>query len=161
MARARLTLGGGLFADVDRSGAPSVALSGSVTEAADLKPLTQLGNQVRFDLSGVKHVNSLGVRGWVVFIRACEQAGVTLIIDRVSPVMVSQMSMITHFMGKNTVTSLFAPYLCESCGSEHNELIIVTPGIPPTVAPSVQCPKCKATMVLDNPLDLYTSLFKS
>lgn len=159
MAKPQLDLGGGLSAAVDRASVTTVTLHGHMTEKANLTPLTQLGTPVRFDLSGVDHINSLGVRGWMQFIKKCETAGVAMQFDRVSAVMVQQMSMISGFMGtRSHIASLFAPYACDNCGNMQTELIAVTPGAALSVRPSMPCTKCGQTALLDESPTMYTSL---
>src|SRR5262245_11585730 len=136
-------LGGSLKAEINRrDGATYVTLAGDITEAADLSPLTKQGSPVVVDLAGIRRINSLGVRTWVLFVRQAETSGIDLYFERCAPVIVGQMSMIRHFMGaKSQVRTLFAPYLCESCGTEHLELIQVSPGQKLAVPPTVVCPK--------------------
>ena len=86
-------------------------------------------------------------------------AGRVLTFERVPPVMVSQMSMISNFMGHSRVTSVLTPYLCPKCSTEHLELVDVGEGRQPHFAESISCPKCKAAMEFDDVREMYTELF--
>jgi hypothetical protein len=160
MAKQAVDLGGGLTAHVEmRDGATWVTLSGNVTEAADFLPLTKMRGPLRFDLGAVERINSLGVRSWVTFVKKCETSGIELIFERCSPVIVTQISMISNFMGRSRVKSLYAPYVCGACNTEHLQLVEVTPGAPLAVQPTLPCPKCQSVMQLDELDAMYRSLF--
>ncbi len=161
MAKTDQELGGSLVARVEvRDGATWIALIGKVTEAANFTPLMKQRSPVHVHLSAVERINSLGVRGWVHFVRDCEAAGLAMTFDRVSPVMIQQVSMISNFFGaRSQVRSLFVPYLCPKCNSEDTKLVEVTPGAPLPVALTVPCPKCGSPMQLEELEEMYASLF--
>ncbi len=153
-------LGGSLTARIEpRDGGTAVALDGNLTEAANLALLMTLPAPVRFDLSGVDRINSLGVRSWVQFVRDSEAAGRALSFERCSPVLVQQLSMISNFMGSQSrVTSMFVPYLCPSCSAEATHLVEVMVGVPLSVPFTIPCPKCKTAMQVDELEEMYASL---
>lgn len=161
MAKLSQPLGGPLSAQIEqRDGATSVALVGKVTEAADFSKLIALRTPLRVDLSAIENINSLGVRSWCNFVRDCEAAKLPLVVEKVSPVMVQQMSMISSFMGTHAwVTSILVPYLCPSCNAEDQRLVEVTRGEPVTVPSSIPCPKCTTQMQVDELEEMYDNLF--
>ncbi|MBS1118284.1 MAG: hypothetical protein H6Q90_512 [Deltaproteobacteria bacterium] len=160
MANPAQDLGGKLLAQIEpRDGGTWVALAGTVTEIADFTPLTKLRSPLRLDLIGIERINSLGVRSWIHFVRDCELAGLELSFERCSPVMIQQLSMISNFMGtRSRVKSLFVPYLCPMCNAEQLSLLEVAPNGPLMVPPTIPCPKCRATMHLDELEEMYTGL---
>lgn len=155
------SLGGPLTARIEsRDGATYVTLAGAITEAADFTPLTTQRSPMVIDLSAVDRINSIGVRNWVHFVKQCETAGLDVVCDRCSPVIVQQISMISNFMGARTrVRSLFAPYLCPTCSAEHLQLYEVKPGVPLAVPTQIACPKCGAVTHLDELEAMYPALF--
>ncbi|MBA3391095.1 MAG: hypothetical protein H0T89_00540 [Deltaproteobacteria bacterium] len=162
MPKIAQSLGGSLAAHIEyRDGGTSVALFGKVTEAADFSKLTALRTALWVDLSAVENINSLGVRAWCNFVRDCERAKQPLVIEKMAPVMVQQMSMISSFMGTHAqVKSIFVPYLCPSCNAEDLRLVELTSRDAPVTVPSnVLCPKCKTPMQVDELDGMYENLF--
>ncbi len=161
MAKSGQDLGGSLKAQIEpRDGGTWIALSGPITELADLTPLTRQRGPLRMDLAGVDRINSVGVRNWIQFVTKAETMGLSVAFERVSPALVLQMSMITNFMGTHPqIRSLLAPYLCTSCQNEHLQAIEVTPGVPVAVPGRLPCPKCGQPMQLDELEAMYGTLF--
>ncbi|MDX2088767.1 MAG: STAS domain-containing protein [Kofleriaceae bacterium] len=158
---AKHDLGGGLHYRVERrNGTTWIALTGNVSEVADFEPLKQLPPPLLIDPSEVTRINSLGVRGWIYFVREIEALGHTLTFERVPPVLVVQMSMLSNFMGtRSRSASVLAPYLCPSCQHEELALLQLTDGKLAEVKDTAPCPKCKATMEFDDVVTMYTELF--
>jgi len=144
-----------------RAGATWIALAGNLDEGADFSSVKQLPGSLVLDLGEIGRVNSLGVRNWIHFVRDYEAAGAALTFERCAPMMVQQMSMITNFMGtRSHVKSLLAPYVCMSCHHELLDLVEIAQGAPIAVQQTRPCPKCNATMELDELLETYTKLFQ-
>lgn len=160
MAKSGQDLGGGLTARVEpRDGGTWAGLAGNLTEAADLSPLTRLRGPLFFDLGGIEHINSLGVRNWVHFVRDCETAGHDVSFERCSPVMVQQISMISNFVGRRArVRSLVVPYLCPACNAEDQQVVALAPGAGLAIPDGIPCPKCKTAMQVDELPEMYESL---
>ncbi|HEY5936329.1 MAG TPA: hypothetical protein VIU61_16875 [Kofleriaceae bacterium] len=160
-AKQGLDLGGSLEARIEsREGATWVGLSGDITEAAKLDELLRLPGPMRIDLGGIRLINSLGVRAWYQFVGRAEAAGTAITVERLAPVMVSQISMIKGFMGSRTrVASILVPYFCQSCGTDDTKLFEVRPGVPLDVPGTSTCPKCKGLTVLDELETMYPTLF--
>jgi DNA-directed RNA polymerase subunit RPC12/RpoP/anti-anti-sigma regulatory factor len=152
---------GGLQARVERRGHGTwIALAGRINEFTNFTPLTQQPGPLTLDLGDIDRINSLGVRSWMYFVRDLEKAGVDLTFERCAPVMVSQSSMITNFLGsRSRVVSIVVPYLCVQCNLEHLQLLTLTPGASVTTA--VACPKCGSRMVLDEVVETYSGLLGS
>ncbi len=140
----------------NEGGVTLVALSGSVDEDADFAALiADLKNhrRLRLDLSRVARINSCGVREWVNFIRALPQTS-QLELEKCSPVVVSQVNMISNFAGAANILSVQAPFICESCMHEENVLLEVKKGEKPTLR-EVKCGECSRPMVFDDIEDSY------
>jgi anti-anti-sigma regulatory factor len=155
MAATALNLGGPLHSQLERRpGGTWVALSGTINEATNLQPLTSLPGPLVIDLAELHRINSMGVRIWMDFVRAREKAGVELVFERCSPIMVGQMSMITHFMGtRSRVKSMHVPYICGACNHEHLQVLEVSTGM--HVPPATTCPRCNSRMTLDDLPETY------
>ncbi|MBN1959766.1 MAG: hypothetical protein JW841_02365 [Deltaproteobacteria bacterium] len=132
-----------------------VSLEGIISENVDFRPLIENladKSRVRFDLSGVNHINSWGVREWVNFIRTISHCDIEL--EKCSPAVVTYLNMISNFAEKARILSVQAPYICESCGNEENILILITPGIIPEVS-EVDCGSCGGKMEFDDIISSY------
>jgi hypothetical protein len=156
-----LALGGSLRSRVERqNGETRVALSGNINERADLTPLEKLPHPLVIDLGGLQRINSIGVRNWMNFVRARESAGAELTFERLPPIMVGQMAMITRFMGaRSRVKSVLVPYACPSCHHEHLQLLEVAPNA--RIEPQMPCPKCATVMELDEVVETYGEVLQS
>ena len=163
MAKLGTDIGGGLTANIEQStGTAQVAIAGAITELSDFSKLKALKGAARIDLSGIDRINSLGVRNWCLFVRDAEAAGLALTFERCSPVIVEQISMISNFFGaKSQVASLQVPYFCESCDTEHAQLIERAPNSPISVPSTNTCPKCGKPAAIDEPENMYEMLSKS
>jgi len=150
-----LTLGRSLQARVEeRSGGTWVALTGNIDESANLAPLVDIPGPLVVDLGEMDRINSIGVRTWMNFVKARETAGAALAIERCSPMMVGQITMITRFMGAQPhVKSLLVPYFCKKCEREHAEALTAEPGA--HVSPTVPCLGCGGHMELEELAETY------
>jgi len=119
-------------------------LNGIVDEDTDLTPLKNLAGPVFLNLSGIKSINSLGIRGWVNFWK--EQSGKEVYYLECPPIIVRQMSMIPSFTGTAHVVSVYAPYVCDNCECE--KLVLINTQELNADAPEIQesfpCTKCGA-----------------
>lgn len=134
-----------------------VALIGEITEEADFSALTNLGSpRLVVDLSRITRINSSGLREWIEFVRACNQAGATLTLENCAPLVVNQLNMIWRFAGEGgSVSSVFAPYYCKHCDLEHQVLIDLSRGPVDAPASSIPCPKCGQTAEFDDIREVY------
>ena len=82
-----------------------------------------------------------------------------LTFERCSPAIVSQMGMISNFMGmRSRVKSVLVPYLCTSCKFEMLDVLELVARMPVKVAPTLRCPSCQDMMELDDLEETYTAL---
>src|SRR4029079_15036018 len=99
----------------ERPGFTTVEFTGEIDENADFSELRrQLKGAVVFRLSGVRRINSFGVREWVNFVRDLPNGSV-LVFSHCSPAIVTQLNMIYNFRGPASVRSVYALYVCEGC----------------------------------------------
>ena len=136
-----------------RAGASHVALEGIISERVEFDTSKiPAGQPVVVDTAKVEHMNSLGVRNWIRFITAlCAQAP-SVTLEKLSPIMVFQASMISTFLGSARVNSYQTPWVCEDC----DRLEIQTHSLQEDIPESVPCPKCKTSgMEFDSDPDSY------
>jgi CheY-like chemotaxis protein len=127
-----------------------VVIKGDITEAtsfADLMPI--MVGRVDFDLSQVTYMNSLGVRAWVQFLKDAPIQGYEL--HACSVPFIVQAALSDAVLGRGTVTSFFAPYVCEKCNHEEERLLqsatVLASELQP---PTFNCPSCAGDLVLDD-----------
>ncbi|NBO37363.1 hypothetical protein EBU99_02135 [bacterium] len=78
------------------------------------------------NLSGLRSINSLGIREWSQFLQTlCQRSQVTL--EECAVVFIDQANIVPQILAKAKVTSFFAPYFCPQCNIELNcKLSVVT-----------------------------------
>jgi len=128
-----------------------ITVAGVVSEEARLEVPDARGRRVIIDARGVERMNSMGVRNWIDFIDSLQQQTPEIIIRHLPPVMVSQASMITTFIGRSRVESFLSPWYCPRCENTLEQLHAFTDDLPH----SIQCPKCRSAMELDWDRDAY------
>jgi CheY-like chemotaxis protein len=145
----------GLWEVTDKGDALQVALRGDITERTEFTALReQLGQrEIVFDLSGVRYMNSTGIRRWVEFLESLgDKASYSFV--RCSVGFTAQLSLVDRAAGHGRVVSFMAPYRCEVCDRESEHLIravdLVRPAgksLPDT--PRFECPTCGEALELD------------
>ncbi|MEC8024529.1 MAG: hypothetical protein VX223_11380 [Myxococcota bacterium] len=121
---------------------------GAISGDSDLSGLIPKSSaRVILDLANISRIDSLGVREWI---RAMQSSGdsQTIVWERVSPAMSSQVGMITNFVGRGSVASFILPWWCQACGNEHTT-DVEAQALKRSGLESPECPKCGATMMLD------------
>jgi hypothetical protein len=78
---------------------------------------------VILDVSGVKRINSLGVRAWCDFMKKLGQRQV--VFRRCSPAFVDQLNSVSDFRANAQIESFIAPYVCESSGKVFYEELTI------------------------------------
>jgi len=136
----------------ERPGLTAVEFSGDIEETADFAQLrARLKGPVVFHLAGVRRLNSIGVRAWMSFVR--ELPHVTeLTFTHCSLAIVMQLNMIYNFRGPGRVRSFYAPYVCERCQIEEDQLLDIGVHFPNGYEgrmPSFSCSSCTEPMEFD------------
>lgn len=135
-------------------GVATVTMSGMITESVDLDAnKIAPGQPVVIDTARVNHMNSLGVRNWILFMEAVCQRAQSVSLDNLSPMMVFQASMISTFLGGAKVRTFQSPWVCEEC----DHMTVLTHGLQEAIPETIACPKCKSAMEFDSDLDSYQS----
>ncbi len=144
----------------ERPGFTTVEFTGEIDENADFAELRRrLKGPVVFQLREVRRINSCGVREWVNFVRDLPQVS-ELTFTHCSPAIVTQLNMIYNFRGAAKVRSFLAPYVCESCNHEEEQLLDLQTHFPKKdlrSVPEFKCEKCGATMEFDDLPERYLS----
>jgi hypothetical protein len=155
-----------------RLGRLDVALSGARAVLAgridDTTRLGELAHQmppgdVVIDTAGVSFVNSIGMREWMLLIRALGDRG-AVVLEAVSDVLMIQMNMFSEFRGAVQIVSFHAGYLCPACGCEASPLIdaVAHGGVLRRLqAPPMPCPECPSAMELGDFPERYLSIFQA
>lgn len=136
---------------IDRpDGSTQATLIGAINEDAELnlQALTRdlAGKEnVTFNFANVKSINSLGVRAWVMFLRAVEE-GRKISFEECPPDVIMQINMIPSFKSKSTVNSFYTNYICSNCDATQKILIDTSTLKPKTLPPPQTCPSCSTEM---------------
>jgi anti-anti-sigma regulatory factor len=143
-----------------------VTLFGRIDDAAPLGELVnQIGRgEIVIDTDGVSFINSIGMREWIRLIRALRERGDTVVLERVSDVLMAQLNMISEARTAVRITSFHAQYVCPSCGAESAPVIEVAEhaaSLAKLVAPKLPCPECSEPMELGDFPERYLLIFKT
>jgi CheY-like chemotaxis protein len=144
-----------LWEVVDKGAVLQVILRGDITEKTDFDTLrAQLGaRHLVFDTSGVRYMNSTGIRKWVEFLEQLDEASSYSFV-RCSSGFVMQLSVVARAAGRGKVVSFMAPYRCESCDRESEHLIKTAElrcvaGTTVPEPPAFDCAVCGEPLELD------------
>lgn len=100
----------------------SIHMNGIIDEDVDFTQFNLSGNQkIQLDLSGIRSINSCGIREWIKWIGTA--SGAAIVYDQCPKVIVDQINMVDGFLPSNAkVNSFFVPYYNDESGSEKNIL---------------------------------------
>lgn len=105
------------------------------------------------DLGGVRKISSFGIREWVDFLTAARTRAREVILVECAPKVVDQLNMVANFAAGARVYSLYAPFRCDFCDSEHRVLLQAdrdADTITAMTLPERPCPACKQAMYFDD-----------
>jgi hypothetical protein len=128
------------------------------TFAGELQKLTAPTGSVIIDLDGVTRITSFGVRAWVSALEAMKATYYCFV--RCRPSMVAQFNMIRHFARRGEVVSLYAPYLCSSCGADVHVLVDLRKqrsDVLRLAETPAACPSCGTNAEFDDVAESYFS----
>ncbi len=137
---------------------PVVTFMGVVDENCDFDeiPISNAPS-LTFDLSGVRLVNSLGIRAWVTWMK--KLAGRAFVFRRCSKPIIDQINALDGFLPRaSIVESFYVPYHCAIC--EHSDIVLFRKGIEfekgtadrPKLVESperIECHRCRGVMEMD------------
>jgi hypothetical protein len=111
-----------------------------------------------FDMEEVRKVTSFGVREWLEGLKSlrAEYYG----FARCRPAVVAQFNMVSGFLGRGQVLSLYAPYTCPECNQELEQLLDLRSQFPNLAArkiPPLRCSSCGVDAIFDDLPDSYFS----
>ncbi len=140
----------------------ALILAGAIDEAAALHELPQRARNghLVLDLAAITFINSLGVRDWIRMQASAQKGHLAVELRRVAEPLVHQLNMIIATRGSATVTSFFAPYMCDACGREESLLIDAIANADRLIKldpPPMTCPECKSQMAFNDFPERYFS----
>jgi CheY-like chemotaxis protein len=152
-------------AEPDERGTIAVTLHGDFTEMTRFDALTARlagATDIELDLASVRYLSSAGVREWCQFLSALPPAA-TYRFRHCSIAFATQAAMVPLVLGKGLVTSLEAPYFCESCDRE--DLRLLEPGVVARegdrlIPPRFHCGTCGAELVFDDVPERYFAFLR-
>jgi len=114
-----------------------VEMRGKINEQFEPgKLLDQLrGNKVVIDVSGVRHVSSIGIREFERFLE--KLSDVTLV--EVAPAIATQIVLLPTLAARARIESAQLPFTCDHCGAERSHTVPFQKGAASTHAPTCTC----------------------
>ena len=134
------------------SGELRLTLNGCIDEYADLSVIRSVEEgALVLDLSGVRRINSIGVREWILSMMTIPPE-VAVFWERVSVPMVSQLGMIANFHGHSRIRSFYAPYFCSSCRADQARLLSTSEDFRDEAQspPPQECEHCERVLEFDD-----------
>lgn len=100
----------------------NLVLAGTIDEDIDFSQIPIAGHkQIDVQMSGIKSINSCGIREWIKWMGTAGDAQITW--HECPKVIVDQVNMVDGFLpAKGKVMSFFVPYYNDESGSEKNLL---------------------------------------
>ncbi len=142
---------------------------GDINEYSDFNQIDLSDSEeVIFDFSGVRFVNSIGLRGWILWVKKIKDKRVTF--EGCPRYVVDQMNILDGFLPPQAlVGSFFVPYYCDAC--DHTELYLAHRGVDfqegtadqiekINMADKRKCPQCGAPAELDVLGERYFNFLK-
>ncbi len=131
-------------------GTLKVEMRGKINEQFDPSKLVDQarGAKVVIDVSGVRHVSSIGIREFERFLE--KLADVTLI--EVAPAIATQIVLLPTLAARARIESAQLPFSCDHCGAERTHTVPFVKGA--AVAHAPQC-ACGQRMALDGIPEQY------
>jgi anti-anti-sigma regulatory factor len=126
-----------------------IALVGEINEESQLLKLAEeLSGTVVLDLSDVTSISSFGILQWKKFIDATKGRVKAMTLERCSPQVCLQMSMVPNLLGFARIASAHASYYCD-CGAEAVRLIQFNDTRSAQLEEEFPCADCGKLMELD------------
>lgn len=134
-------------------------LDGDINQDSNLAGRFEVSaNRVVVNCKGLRAINSIGVKEWILFFDALRQKGVELHFEECSSAMVYQVNLMPNFALLKEVDSFYATFLCAKCESEELALLVPSKLNPQNLTlPAVACKKCGGACDLDELPEEYFS----
>lgn len=146
-----------------------ITMRGQIDEDTDFAQLNAAHNKnLIFDLGGVELINSVGIRGWVNWMKVNRERNFTF--RNCSKPITDQINVLQGFLPPvATVESFYVPFICENC--DRHQQVLYRKGIEFERAtadkkthqlrpPQVKCSSCGQQMVQDVLEAKYFSFLK-
>lgn len=145
------------FEPVLRGDQKIIMLKGAVDEDTNFEPIKALGKDLVLNFKEVTSINSLGIRGWVNFMK--DMSGANMAYEECPPVIVRQFNMVPSFLAHAKVLSVYVPYVCDSSGEE--KLVLYQSNQFGQVPETIPCEECEeGEMEIDSHPKQYFAFFK-
>lgn len=133
-----------------------LSLWGVIDEYADLLELARTESaEIQIDLSGVRRINSYGVKAWVDAVRRIPRT-TRLVFVKCPPPVIDQCNMVIGFLGHGAISSFFAPMVCEDCDEQLDQLYTIEDcRALGGKLPITPCPSCHQDMEVDDLEEQY------
>ena len=116
-------------------------VTGDITETCNLNDFGLPSGIVKFDLGGVRSINSCGVREWILWISKLK---INAIFHNCPQAVVMQFNMVKEFLANNAkVESFQIPAYCENCGEQKSFLMRSGKEYTPGKKLEFELPKCE------------------
>jgi hypothetical protein len=129
-----------------------VTMQGALDEDTDLENLNlKPYREIRFDLHGIQHINSVGARSWIHWVSNFDRSK-KYSLSNCPTVFVNQANLILgivpEWMG---VESFELPYYCEHCSHSFGVMLELASSrvVPEDVPETAKCKKCGLLAELD------------
>ncbi len=146
----------------ESAGRTIITLLGVLRADSDLSPLALLSGDVMFRMRDFRRISSDSVQRWIELMRGLPHVTrISLVECPVS--FIHQANLITNLLERQEVLSFFAPYLCEKCGLDEEQLIDVAAHLQGGAArqpPPFLCSACSNPLVFDDLVDHFFSFLE-
>ena len=75
------------------------------------------------DLGRIKRINSVGVRDWLLGLRALKSRFPTIVLTQCPPTVMNEVNFVRNFSDGAVIATFGVPLYCPTCGKEHTELV--------------------------------------
>lgn len=137
----------------------AVRLTGVIDEHNGLRQLTErLDHRLLLvDLSGVRRINSVGVRDWVTWLSDLRKRDVRTVFFDCPPGIMDQVNLVRNFAAGCTIETFYAPYYCDVCDKEENYCLDTFDLMSKAErrAPTFHCDRSDCGMALDDVEENY------
>ncbi len=120
------------------------SIAGTIDEYADFSALMSVDPEMRLNLAGVKRINSIGLRNFMMFLKGWGKGKYSFIDCPVE--FVDQVNLIPSILkigGQGSIESCQTPVVCKSCGRD-GEIKVKLPQGSNKTQPALKgkCPSC-------------------
>ena len=98
-------------------------MTGPIDENANFPEVKADGSPLNLDFSGVKHINSIGIKMWIQWVTPVAQGRQVTFVNCPKSIIL-QINMVKSFLPEGaSVESFKLPLYCEACDSESNIML--------------------------------------